>query len=333
MNVSPLEINVAIEHFPLKQAFKISRGSKTQADVIVVTLSQNGITGWAEAVPYARYGESIEACYQQILAIQAAQPNAGKLKQLIDALEPSSAKNVLDCAWLDFTAKQQQKSVSELLHLTPAIPCITAQTISVDTPEVMAQSVRELHCPPLIKIKLDNEQIVEKVAAIHTAAPQSDIIVDANESWSIDELKAVAPQLAKLNVALIEQPLAAGQDDALINYTSPVPLCADESCHTSKDLAYLAGRYQAVNIKLDKTGGLTGAVQLAEQAQVMGFDIMLGCMVGSSLAMAPISLLSAYAKFVDLDGPLLVAADRKHGFAIEQGNMPLLNPALWGGAV
>jgi len=330
MTKQTLSISVTIEHFPLKNVFRISRGAKTQADVIVVKISDGDNEGWAEAVPYVRYGESIESVIKQVQDLAASVSSVSMFEKAMAELTSGSAKNALDCAFWDLKAKQQQISVAAQLELPNASPCVTAQTISIDTPEAMAKAVSDLGEAPMIKVKLDNNNIIEKMQAISQAAPNSKFIVDANEAWSIEDLQQVGEQLVKLNVALIEQPLPAGQDHQLIDLQCPVPLCADESCHTREDLAYLKGRYQVVNIKLDKTGGLTEAYELAKMAQQQGFDIMLGCMVGSSLAMAPASLLTPFAKYVDLDGPLLISQDREHGFAITDGIFPPLNPMLWG---
>ncbi len=331
-----IEIKVQIEQLPLKSVFRIARGSKTQADVVVVKLSDGQHHGWAESVPYARYGESVESVTEQIAELeQQLSPKTDKninIDALIAAMPAGAARNALDCAWWDLKAKQQGCTVAQLLSLGPAPACITAQTLSIDSPTAMAQAVTTLGSAPLVKVKLDNQAIIAKMTAIAQAAPDSHFIVDANEGWSLADLSACAKTLKQLNVVLIEQPLPAGQDHQLINFTCEIPLCADESCHTATDLDYLKGRYEVVNIKLDKTGGLTAAVQLAQSAKQQGFEIMLGCMVGSSLAMAPAFLLTEQAQFVDLDGPLIIGDDRAFGFEFKQGLMQPLNTALWGGA-
>jgi L-alanine-DL-glutamate epimerase-like enolase superfamily enzyme len=327
-----LTIQVAQQQLPLKNIFRIARGAKTQADVVVVTISDGINTGWAEAVPYARYQESVDSVSQQIQLLSKQKLSTENINEYIIALSSGAARNALDCAWWDLQAKQRETSVAKLLQLAPAQACITAQTLSIDTPEAMAKAVAALNNPPLVKVKLDNQDIIKKMTAIQQAAPTSEFIVDANEGWSIDDLSNCCQQLKALNVVLIEQPLPADQDEALINFSSPVPLCADESCHTRAELDYLKGRYQVVNIKLDKTGGLTEAVLLAQQAKEQGFELMLGCMVGSSLAMAPAALLVNEAKFVDLDGPLLISEDRQDGFEFDQGIMQPLSAKLWGGS-
>lgn len=299
---------------------------------MVVTISDDNHTGWSEAVPYARYQESLDSVIAQINTLSPSAFNTENITDLIASLPSGAARNALDCAWWDLQAKQKNTSVTALLSLSPALPCITAQTLSIDSPEAMAKAVSALNNPPLVKVKLDNKDIILKMKAIAQAAPHSQFIVDANEAWTIEDLRACCQQLKALNVVLIEQPLPAGKDQELVNFTSPIPLCADESCHTRAELNYLKNRYQVINIKLDKTGGLTEAVLLAQEAKKQGFELMLGCMVGSSLAMAPIALLVNEAKFVDLDGPLLISTDRENGFKFNQGLMQPLSEELWGGA-
>jgi L-alanine-DL-glutamate epimerase-like enolase superfamily enzyme len=326
-----LMIHVFDQQLPLKHIFRISRGAKTHAHVIIVNIDDGVNIGWAEAVPYAHYQESIDSVKNQLSKFSEQLLNYENFGALVAALPSGAARNALDCALWDLTAKRQNTTVAQLLQLVPATACITAQTLSIDTPEAMANAVRDLNNPPLVKVKLDNQDIVEKMTAIHRAAPSVKFIVDANEGWTINNLASCSAQLKALNVVLIEQPLPAGQDHDLINFVSPIPLCADESCHTRAELGYLKGRYQVVNIKLDKSGGLTEAMLLLKEAKIQGFEIMLGCMVGSSLAMAPIALLVNEAKFVDLDGPLLISKDHKHGFEFNQGLMKPLRAKLWGG--
>ena len=326
-------ISLTYQHvdFPLAQVFRISRGAKTTAEVIEVTLTCNGKVGRAESVPYNRYQETIDSVIKQLHYVKT-KLNAGiNIDTLLASMSAGSAKNALDCAFWDLKAKLTNTPVATLANLIEPSTCITAQTLSIDTPDAMAQAAKALNNAPLIKVKLDNQDIAEKIQAIHQASPASKIIVDANEGWSIQQLVDNADMLADANVTLIEQPLKVGEDAELLGLTLPVALCADESCHTRKDLPYLSKRYQAINIKLDKTGGLTEAIALSKEAKALGLDIMVGCMVGSSLAMAPAYLLAANAKYVDLDGPILVAEDRPHGFTINQGMMSALNHHLWGG--
>ena len=327
---------ISLDHqqinFPLAQVFRIARGAKTEAKVVEVQLMQAGKVGRAESVPYNRYQETIESVVNQLEYVQSRLASGVDLDLILSAMSPGSAKNAIDCAFWDLKAKLADKPVAELLALTEPSSCITAQTLSIDSPEAMAKAAAALEHPPLIKVKLDNQGIAEKMQAIHQASPNSQFIVDANEGWNMAQLVDNAQVLADCNVVLIEQPLPTGQDVELLNVNLPVALCADESCHTRKDLDYLAARYQAVNIKLDKTGGLTEAVALAQEAKALGLDIMVGCMVGSSLAMAPAYLLASQAKYVDLDGPVLVAKDREYGFNIDRGVMSSLDHRLWGGA-
>ncbi|MCL1079494.1 dipeptide epimerase [Parashewanella spongiae] len=332
-NPKNIFISLVQQSLPLKNIFRIARGAKTQADVIVVTLHSDEFTGWAEAVPYARYQETVESVTAQILSLTDNEQTvtSHNINELLAAFPAGAAKNALDCAWWDLQAKLNKISVCSMLNLSPAQPCITAQTLSIDTPEAMAQTVSKLNNPPLVKVKLDSQNIVEKMIAIRQAAPNSEFIIDANEGWTIKDLTECHEQLHALNVVLIEQPLPAGEDDELLHFNCLIPLCADESCHTRADLNYLQNRYQVVNIKLDKTGGLTEAVLLAHEAKKQGFELMLGCMVGSSLAMAPAALLVNEARFVDLDGPLLIKEDRLNGFEFDQGVMQPLSTTLWGG--
>jgi L-Ala-D/L-Glu epimerase len=316
--------------FPLKKVFRIAHGARTEASVLELTISDGVHSGWSEVVPYKRYGESINSVSQQIEQFFVQHQHAADLEQQISLLPAGSTRNALDCALWDLKAKQTHHGVAKLLKLPTAEPFITAQTLSIDSADAMASAIKKIAPAPLIKIKLDNEGIVEKIHAIHQASPSSQFIVDANESWSLDDLTQCVDDLKAMNVILIEQPLPAGKDHNLINFNSPIALCADESCHTSADLAYLKNRYDVVNIKLDKTGGLTEAVNLAQQAKNHGFEIMLGCMVGSSLAMAPIALLAPLAKYVDLDGPLLISQDREYGLLFEQGYMRIPQHFLWG---
>ncbi|MFT4653427.1 MAG: L-alanine-DL-glutamate epimerase-like enolase superfamily enzyme [Kangiellaceae bacterium] len=326
-----LVITVIDQQLPLKTVFRISRGAKTHANIIIVTINDGVNTGWAEAVPYPRYKESVELVKEQIIAFSKQSLDSENIEGCLAALSSGAARNALDCAWWDLKAKQQNTTVAQLLQLMPAVPRITAQTLSIDTPQAMAKAVIELNNPPLVKVKLDNQDILEKMTAIQRAAPNSEFIIDANEGWNITDLTQCCEQLKALNVVLIEQPLPSGQDQDLINFISPIPLCADESCHTRAELEYLKNRYQVVNIKLDKTGGLTEAVLLIKEAKKQGFEVMVGCMVGSSLGIAPAALLVNDAKFVDLDGPLLISKDRKNGFEFIKGFMQPLSAELWGG--
>ena len=325
-----LTIEAKHETLPLAQTFAISRGAKTQADVVVVTVTNGEFTGWGESVPYARYGQSIEGTLNKIKCAKPAIKHIDDHQRLNTILPACAARNALDCALWDLKSKIENKPVAQLIDLQEIKSCVTAQTVSVASIQEMQKNARALRNSELIKVKLDPDDVIEKVSAIHEVCPDSRFIIDANEGWSLSLLKEVAPQLARLNVALIEQPLPADDDEGLTDYQCPVPLCADESCHTTASLKQLVGKYQAINIKLDKTGGLTEARSLMKAAGLYELDIMVGCMVASSLAMAPAYLLAGGADYIDLDGPVLVAEDRQNGFIIENGIMKRPDSLLWG---
>lgn len=325
-----LTIKAFHQSLPLKQVFRISRGAKTTAEVLVVVVSDGTFMGWGESVPYNRYGESIDSVSQQLWTMTKKITDVNEHARLNELLPPGSARNALDCALWDLTAKRQSTTVNELLGLPAVDSCVTAQTIGIDTIESMQKEAKKLEDAPLVKVKLDAESIVSRMQAIHTACPQSRFIVDANEGWHIGILERVIEPLKQCNVALIEQPLPADQDDDLLGFQSSIPICADESCHSADGLDGLVEKYDAINIKLDKTGGLTEAARLLRKARTLDFDIMVGCMVGSSLAMAPAYTLSGLADFVDLDGPLLIANDRNSKYHFEQGVMSHTPASLWG---
>jgi L-alanine-DL-glutamate epimerase-like enolase superfamily enzyme len=327
-----LVIRAMHQSFPLAQVFRISRGAKTSAEVVVVLVSDGEFIGWGESVPYARYGETIESVIAQINALAQGGFTVDDHAQLSHTMPAGSARNALDCALWDLRCKQKQKSIYELVGMPQSKGCFTAQTLSIDTPEKMQIEAKKLATAPVIKIKLDAEAVLDKMQAVAEVCPNSKFIVDANEGWDCQLLERILPELEALNVALIEQPLPADNDAGLINIDSPIPLCADESCHTLATLDKLRDRYQAINIKLDKTGGLSEALNLLKGAQERDMTIMVGCMVGSSLAMAPAYVLSHFAQFVDLDGPLLVAKDRDNGFDFNNGTMTLPSTPLWGDA-
>lgn len=325
-----LTIRCYHQTLPLAQVFRISRGAKTCADVVVVVVSQGEHLGWGEAVPYGRYGENVNSVTEQLLMIAENFTSLEHHQQLNTLLPAGSARNALDCALWDLKARLAGKSVNQLMNLPAISLCQSAQTLSVDNIEAMRVSAQKLQNAPVVKVKLDGDGVLEKMQAIHQVCPNSRFIVDANEGWSFDLLQQVAEPLSHMNVALIEQPLPDNEDNDLDGFNSPVPLCADESCHTRQTLSELVGKYQYVNVKLDKTGGVTEAARLINAAQEQGMGIMVGCMVGSSLAMAPAYALCQRAEFVDLDGPLLVAKDRPQGFHFDQGNMSAPQDLLWG---
>ena len=319
-------IEVVRDVFPLAEVFTISRGSRTQAQVLTVRVTRGGKTGWGECVPYARYGETLESVEAQIAGL----PDDVTRAALQEALPAGAARNAVDCALWDLEAKQAGQRVWELAGLPRPGPEITAYTLSLDTPETMEAAARRHAQRPLLKIKLGTPDDMPRLEAVRRGAPDARIIVDANEGWSAEVYVDLAPHLLRLGVALVEQPLAAGRDDALEGLERPVPLCADESCHDRTSLSALAGRYDLVNIKLDKTGGLTEALALRAAARAAGFDIMVGCMVGSSLAMAPAVLVAQGARVTDLDGPLLLAADRATALVYDEAGAHPPSAALWG---
>ncbi|MGF1793504.1 L-Ala-D/L-Glu epimerase [Photobacterium profundum] len=335
-----MKITAIHEQFPLARSFTISRGSRTHVDVVKVTIEHNGIIAEGECTPYARYGETVESVIEQIKHVANHAEHHSSLhdsdlsssdlysvelhKSLPQLLSAGAARNAIDCAL--WRLEQQQKGIdfpTQSFDIQSNI--ITAMTVSIDTPEIMAEQARE-YCElgaKLLKVKLDSEQIIERVKAIRTAiqviAPDTKIILDANEAWGELDLNAIFSQLAELNIAMIEQPVAKGEDNKLLGIPHPVPVCADESCHTSQDLALLLGCYEMVNIKLDKTGGLTEALALESKAIEMGFTVMMGCMLGTSLAMEAALPIAARAEIVDLDGPVLLAHDRENGLRYQSG--------------
>ncbi|PWR19169.1 N-acetyl-D-Glu racemase DgcA [Zavarzinia compransoris] len=326
----PACLEVAVERWPIAGEFRISRGSKTEAEVVVATLRQGGHAGRGESVPYRRYGESVEAVVADLHALMPRIAEGLDRRGLQDALPPGAARNAVDCAFWDLEAKQAGTTAAALAGLAEPRAAITAYTLSLGPAEVMAAAAAAA-AKPVLKLKLGGDgQDLARVAAVHAAAPGARLIVDANEAWTVDDLLAFGPALAAQGVVLIEQPLPAGADGALAGVRSPVPLCADESCHTVTDLPRLAGLYSHVNVKLDKTGGLTAALDLVEGARAAGLGLMIGCMVGTSLAMAPALLLAGGADFVDLDGPLLLARDREPGLRYDGAVIQPPPAALWG---
>jgi L-alanine-DL-glutamate epimerase-like enolase superfamily enzyme len=321
-----LQIDVTRDVFRLAQVFTISRGSRTEAKVLTVRISEGGVTGWGECVPYARYDETLESVTAQIKGLPGDLTRAA----LYDLLPAGAARNAVDCALWDLEAKRAGCRVWDLAGLPAPKPEITAYTLSLDTPEAMqAQAEKHAH-RPLLKIKLGTPDDMPRLEAVRRGAPQAKIIVDANEGWSAAVYADLAPHLMRLGVALVEQPLPAGEDEALIGMARPVPVCADESCHDRASLPGLAGKYDVVNIKLDKTGGLTEALALRDAARAQGYGIMVGCMIGSSLAMAPATLVAQGAMVTDLDGPLLLAEDRDNALIFDAAGVHPPRPELWG---
>lgn len=323
---------VTVEHvrYPLAGTFTIARGSRTVADTLKVTVHRDGVSGQAECVPYARYGESLEAVRSQIEGVRDALANGLDQTGLQAALPPGAARNAVDCALWDLHAKRTGRRVWDLLALPAPGPVRSVFTLSLDTPERMAASAQTHADKPALKLKLTGDGDLERVAAVREHAPIAEIIVDANEAWRPEHLDQFLPALRQLGVAMVEQPLHADRDDALAGYQSPIPLGADESCHDRASLDRLVGKYQVVNLKLDKTGGLTEALALRQAARDRGFEIMVGCMMASSLAMAPAHLLAQGARFVDLDGPLWLAEDANPPLPIDGVSIGAPSPALWG---
>lgn len=312
------------EAWPIAGRFTIARGSKTEAHVIYVEVTDGAYRGHGEAVPYARYGETVEGA---LAALDAARPaiEAGQIPDLTGA-----AANALDCALWDLRAKASGVPAWKTAGLRTFSPLKTAYTLSLDTPEAMGAQAAANARRPLLKLKIGGPDDLSRVEAVRRNASKTRLIVDANEGLTLDSLKALAPELQRLGVVLIEQPLKAGEDDALEGYKCPVPLCADESLHTRAELERCARLYDAVNIKLDKTGGLTEALALKQAAKDKGLTIMVGCMVATSLSMAPAMIVAQGADFVDLDGPLLLAKDREHGLKVTGSMLEPPEPALWG---
>ena len=319
-----MHVAVTPDTFRLAEAFTISRGSRTEAKVLTVTVGDDA-AGRGECVPYARYGETLDSVTAQIQGAVFADRLA-----LQDALEPGAARNALDCALWDRQAKRADVPVWRLAGLAQPGPVMTAFTLSLDTPEKMRAAAARAAHRPLLKIKLGTPDDMPRLEAVRQGAPSSRIIVDANEGWTAEVYTDLAPHLLRLGVELVEQPLPVGRDDMLAEIARPLPICADESCHDRATLAALRGKYDAVNIKLDKTGGLTEALALKAEAQAQGFRVMVGCMVGSSLAMAPAVLLAQGADWTDLDGPLLLAEDRAHPLHYDDRGVHPATPDLWG---
>tara|TARA_A200000113_G_scaffold60441_2_gene51721 strand:- start:5171 stop:6133 length:963 start_codon:yes stop_codon:yes gene_type:complete len=319
-------IQAKVEIFPLAQVFRISRGARTQAEVVTVIYEKDGIIGRGECVPYARYNETLESVTKQIEDL----PDNINKETLQQTVPPGAARNAVDCALWDFECKKLDQRIWETANVQKPEKIITAYTLSLDEPENMFKQAEKNSNRPLLKIKLGTPNDMPRLEAVRKGAPNSEIIVDANEGWDAEVYSQLAPQLVRLGVKLVEQPLPADKDDDLIGLPRPLPICADESCHDRKSLEKLIGKYDFVNIKLDKTGGLTEALLLKNKALEAGFKIMVGCMVGSSLAMAPATLIAQNATFVDLDGPLLLAQDRQHGLLYDESWVHPPVKDLWG---
>lgn len=325
-----VSLSATQDTFAMDGTFTISRGSRTQAHVVTVRLEKNGLMGQGECVPYARYGESMDSVCGQILSLKDSIEHGLDRQALQAALKPGAARNALDCAFWDLEAKLSGVPVWKLAGLDSPKSVITAYTLSLDTPEKMQMAAADNASRPLLKIKLGGEGDMQRLHAVRAGAPTSQLIVDANEGWTAAVYDELAPVMLALGVTLVEQPLPANADEPLQGRSRPLPVCADEACFDRHSLTSLEGKYDVVNIKLDKTGGLTEALALKEAAIQHGFGVMVGCMVGSSLAMAPALLVAQGVNFVDLDGPLLLAEDREDPIVFEGSVMHPAPSALWG---
>jgi L-alanine-DL-glutamate epimerase-like enolase superfamily enzyme len=327
-----MELQVTIERHELAGVFRISRSSRTETRVVLATLREGDAVGRGECGPNTRYGETPEAVAYQLETLDLAgiTPDAAGRRRLLQRLPAGAARNALDCALWDLEARLTGRTVAELAGIGPPVRFRTAMTLSIDTPEAMAEAATKLGPDQLLKVKLDGEQVLERVAAITDAVPGVRLIVDANEAWSLELLARCHEALARQGVVAIEQPLPAGADAALAGFRSTVPLVADESCHVSADVPRLAERYGGVNIKLDKTGGLTEALALRDAARAADMHVMVGCMLGTSLAMAPASHLVEGTFLIDLDAPFLLRTDRQPSMMAAPGVLDAPAPALWG---
>ena len=325
-----LSLSVAVERWPIAGSFAISRGAKTEAVVVVAELGDGKARGRGECVPYPRYGETVEGVAAAIEALRPRLDAGLDRAGLQMALPPGAARNALDCAFWDLDAKAAGRSAAELAGLPPLKPLTTAYTISIGSPDEMARAAeREAH-RPLLKVKLGRDGDPARIAAVRRAAPAATLIVDANEGWDERNLAANLAACAAAGVTLVEQPLPDGRDGALAHIARPIAVCADESAHARDSLAGLTGRYDAVNVKLDKAGGLTEALAMAAEAERLGLTLMVGCMVATSLSMAPALLVAQRAAVVDLDGPLLLAKDRPEALHYNGSQIAPPAPALWG---
>ena len=324
------------ESWPLAGVFRISRGARSVAETVLVQIRDRDAAGRGECVPYSRYGESVESVVESVEELRGELEAGLTREALAGAMGPGAARNAIDCALWDLEAKRAGRRAWETAPgpppgSPPLGSVVTAYTLGIDEPGAMREAAARHAGRPLLKVKLDGERVTERVAAVRAGAPGARLIVDANEAWTAETLRRRLPELADLGVELVEQPLPAGADAALADIERSVPVAADESCHTSADLPGLAGRYDVVNIKLDKTGGLTEALALRDAASAAGFGIMVGCMLATSLAMAPALLVAQGARFVDLDGPLLLARDREPGLDYHpDGRVDPPSPTLWG---
>ena len=325
-----LSLQVRTERWPIAGSFTISRGAKMEADVVVAEVSDGTHIGRGECVPYARYGETVAGVTAALEAMRAPLARGLNRQALQDAMPAGAARNALDCALWDYEAKAKSEPAHVLAGMPRPHACVTAYTISLGTPGTMGDAARKAAERKLLKIKLGGEGDPERIRAVRAAAQNAELIVDANEAWSADNLAQNLAACAEAGVTLVEQPLPAADDAVLASIARPIPVCADESVHDRASLGSLAGKYDAVNIKLDKTGGLTEALAMVAEAERLGFGIMVGCMVATSLSMAPAMLVAQRARVVDLDGALILARDREHGLRYEESLVYPATPILWG---
>lgn len=331
MSSPNFDLEVIEQSWPLDKPFRIARGSSTEARVVVVTVSDGQHTGRGEAVPISRYKQNTASVIAQLEQIDIKRAEGGDRQQIQKLLPAGAARNALDCALWDLEAKVSGKRVWELANVPTVNEVITAFTISLDTPEKMAVAANANKSAPVLKLKLGGDDLdLARVEAVRRAAPAARLLVDANESWSSSHYQQVASPLRDLGVELIEQPFPADADNALETLDHPVPVCADESCHTAADIPRLVNRYDAINLKLDKTGGLTEALLLMERARESGFKLLIGCMVCTSLGIAPARIIAGAADYIDLDGPLLLAGDRHHRLSYNNGKIGIPSRELWG---
>jgi len=321
-----MSITVTKGVFQLAEVFTISRGSRTEAQVLTVRVERDGVVGQGECVPYVRYDETLDSVTREVLSLPSEITRAA----LQSALPAGAARNAVDCALWDLEAKTAGVRVWDLLGLPAPKPEITAYTLSLADPDAMEASARKHSHRPLLKIKLGTPDDMPRLEAVRRGAPDTPIIIDANEGWTADVYSELAPHLVRLGVKLVEQPLPAGADDMLAEIARPLPVCADEACHDRASLPALKGKYDVINIKLDKTGGLTEALALKDASIAQGYGVMVGCMVGSSLAMAPATILAQGVAFTDLDGPLLLAEDRDEPLIFDEAGVHAPKPELWG---
>jgi L-alanine-DL-glutamate epimerase-like enolase superfamily enzyme len=326
----PRTLRAQHDSFPLSRPFRIARGTKTMADVVTVTIGEGDHVGRGEGVPYPRYGETIDAT---LAAIEQVRPlierGAGRV-ELLGAMPAGAARNALDCALWDLEARLSGRSVADLSGGAPLRSVPSAMTVVIDTPDAMARDAASLAGVPVLKVKVDADDPAARIRAVRAAAPRAALIVDPNESWDQPLVEAMQPVLIETGVALLEQPVPAGDDEWLNGYAPAVPICADESVHVAADLSVVALRYQVVNVKLDKAGGLTAALELARAARARGLGLMTGCMVSSSLSIAPALHVAVMSDFVDLDGPTWLRDDRPGGVAAADGFIHPAAPGFWG---